>query len=323
MKEKFILLLLLIFLFLSFYFQKKIAINAKILLFISEQFPIPIKPLGLITSEPVHEKIELESKNGKIVADLFLPRSSEQKPAVIIAMGVKTAEKDEPIILSLGDTLARLGYVAFWPRLEKLDKQEALPEEPETFVKSFEYLGSLRKVNDKRISFVGFSVGSSIAMVSSEDKRIADKVRSLVFFGGYYDIFDYLKSLESKTSEINGRTISWKPNEGTNHINEILKNLGIKSIEEALNSPLLNKYNPSENIEALKAKNFILHDKNDSYVHYFEGEKLNKELEGKIEKEFLIVDLFEHVQPKKLLTLKTLGELSKLYGFLYKVLEYL
>ena len=38
---------------------------------------------------------------------------------------------------------------------------------------------------------------------------------------------DYLKSLKSKTSEIDGRTISWKPNQGTNHIDEILKNLGI------------------------------------------------------------------------------------------------
>jgi len=322
MKDKISLLFILISFFSIFFFQKQILINTKILLFISEQFPIPLKPLGLVTSSPIHKEIEFDSKNGKIVADLFVP-SGEQKPAVILAMGVKTAEKDKPLLISLGKTLARLNYIVLWPRLEKLDKQEAYPEEPETFIKSFEYLENLKEVNKERVSFAGFSVGSSIALTAAEDKRIAEKTRSLVFFGGYYDIFDYLKSLESKTSKINGKTTSWKPNEGTNHINEILQNLGISSIESALKSPELKKYNPSEDLENFKAKIFILHDKNDSYVHYFEGEKLNKSLEGKVEKEFLIVDLFEHVQPKKLLTIETFGELKKLYGFLYKVLDYL
>lgn len=323
MKEKIFLLFIGIFLLLSFYYQKQIAINSKILLFISEQFPIPIKPLGLLTPEPKHQTVELESDNGKVVADLFIPKTGEQKPAVILAMGVRTQEKDKPLIYSLGNTLARLGYVVFWPRLEKLDKQEALPEEPETFVKSFEYLEGLSEVNKERISFTGFSVGSSIALVAAENPRISSNVRSIVFFGGYYDIFDYLNSLKTKSSKINEEVVTWQPNEGTNHINEILKNLGINSIEQAMASSRLQNYNPAPNLDKLEAKVFILHDKNDSYVHYFESEKLNKKLEGKVEKEFLIVDLFEHVQPRKLLTFETFGELTKLYGFLYKVLGYL
>jgi len=200
--------------------QRPIQIHAKALLLLSQEFPqIPLKPLPRLTNPSVHEHLELESPHGKVVADLFLPtprfgqeRASAQ-PAVILAMGVRTQAKDRPLLLGFAETLSRLGYVVIWPRHETLDREEALPESPETFVAAFRHLQERNEVARDRISIVSFSVGASLGFVAAADARIADDVRALIFFGGYYDIFDYLVSIVTYGSAFNGQRITWYPDE--------------------------------------------------------------------------------------------------------------
>ncbi|MBI1982454.1 MAG: hypothetical protein HYS68_02645, partial [Candidatus Levybacteria bacterium] len=165
MKIKIFLFLLAGIFVIGVIFSKPLITHVKVILFISEQFPqIPV------------------------VADLITPASEKPKPALILAMGVKTQEKDKVILLNFAQTLARLGYAVFWPRLEILDRGVSSFEDPETFIKSFEYLEAISAVDKNRISFVGFSVGSSIALVAAENPRINEKLHSLVFFGGYYSL---------------------------------------------------------------------------------------------------------------------------------------
>lgn len=333
LKLKALIIILTVITLTTMFFHKAIAANVKTALFISESFPqITFKPLSNITDEPNHSKLELDSKNGKVVADLFTPwerftpPSKKRKPAVIIAMGVKTAKKDEPLILSFAKSLSRLGYVVFWPRLKALDDGISLPESPETFLAAFDYLGKQDFVDSKRISFVGFSVGSSTALVASEDPLISNKVRSIVFFGGFYDIFDYLESLKIKSMVLNGKKVPWIPSSGaTTHVEEILATLNLGNLESVLkNKPEeFKKLSPSENLEDFKASIFILHEKSDSYVPYVESIKLSENLSGSVEKTFLLVNLFEHVQPKKGFSKEILSEFLKLYGFIVNVFRYL
>ena len=330
------IIVLLLGLFLGFLFQKQIITHLKIALFITEIFPqIPVKPLGLLTQIPFRDRMELETKNGKVVGDLFTPIVPGPKSALILAMGVKTSEKDKPILLHFAQTMARLGYITFWPRLEVLDKGESLPEEPETFIESFKYLESLPQTDPERITFVGFSVGSSTAFVAISDPQISDKVYSLVFFGGYFDIFDYLLSLASKSINVNGAKVSWTADEdATNHAKSLLEakkarqvlkifeatsSAGAEQIlkdapEDEVNG--LKRFSPKEKKDQFKAEIFILHEKSDALVPYVESVKLNQALPENINKTFLLVNLFEHVQPKRPINI---GELVKLYGFLYKV----
>lgn len=336
----YVALILLIVLVFGIFFQKQILTHLKIVLFISEEFPqIPLKPLELITSQPIHKKVDLDSTYGKIVGDLFIPRkSAEEKSALIVAMGIKTAEDDKPLILKFSDTLSRLGYVVFWPRQEALDRGESLPEEPETFIKSFEYLTGQDFVKGKKISFMGFSVGSSVAMKAAEDPTINNKVHALIFFGGYFDVFDYYVSLATNTTKLDGQTIAWNPApDALDHAKgllEIREAHQMAKIFEASSSPQaydliqkapkdevdgLKKYNPKEKLADFKANIFILHDKADAYVPYTESIRLNQAL-GNRKKQFLLIDLFEHVQPNRPINI---NELVKLYGFLYKVLSYL
>lgn len=359
-KRKYLLLIFLIILIIVLIFHKQIGTHIKIILFITEEFPqIPIKPLGLITQKPQHNKIELQSINGRIVGDLFIPKGSSKESAVILAMGVKTQEKDKSIVLHFAQTMARLGYVVFWPRLDSLDRGISLPEEPETFIEAFKYLEgnpsthsintqgrtewnrsttSLR-VDKSRITFVGFSVGSSTAFVAISDPKIQDKVHSLVFFGGYFDVFDYLLALATKTITDDGSVIPWEPDkDALNHAKSLLEAKGAKEvlkIFEATSSSQaaqilkdapegeingLKRFSPNQNLDQFKAKIFILHEKSDSLVPYVESVKLNQALLQKKDKVFLLVNLFEHVQPNRPINL---GELVKLYGFLYKVFSQL
>lgn len=329
MKSKASLFLLAIVFALGVIFLKPLITYIKVILFISEQFPqIPIKPLSALTSEPLHSTVQFDSPNGKVVADLIVPAerfdmiSKKQKPALILAMGVKTQTKDKVVLLNFAKTLARLGYVVFWPRLEILDKGVSSFEEPETFIKSFEYLSELDVVDKTHISFVGFSVGSSIALVAAEDARINNNLHSLIFFGGYYNLSDYLAALVNKTG-------AWQPAEGAvSHVLEIAKekkwgkSLNDLRAAQETQSEIFRRLSPSPNLKNFRARIFIIHDKNDLYVPYTESIKLNRSLPSEVEKTFVLIDLFEHVQPKKELSWQIVFELLKLYGFLDQVFYY-
>lgn len=331
---------LLVIAFVGVGFRTQIATHTKALLLVSEEFPqIPVKPLGLITKTPEHKMVSIIN-GSEVVGDLFLPKKLPA-PALILAMGVRTQEKDKPIILHFAQTMTRLGYVVLWPRLKTLDRGVPSFEEPETFIAAFEYLEKQNAVDPKKISFIGFSVGSSIAMAAAEDPKISDRVYGLVFFGGYYNAFDYITSLATKTTVFDGKEASWLPADGAvNHLEEIFEQNKAEAVKvfeaksrgetveflSALSQDellFLRKLSPSENMQNFKARIFILHDKGDSYVPYTESIKLSKALPKDREQTFLLSNLFEHVQPQKGLSPKIAGEILKVYGFLYKVLSFL
>ncbi len=315
-------------LIIFFIFLKPLTAGTKVLMLLSEEFPqIPVKPLQILSNQPKHEQIKF---GDGIVADLYLPNNLTAKPTLIIATGVRINEKDKPVLLGFADTLARLGYVVMWPRLESLDQEKIKFEQPQTFIDSFRYLQQRSEVDKDRISFVGFSVGASLAMVAAENPSINNQTRSLIFFGGYYNIIDYLSSLATKTIEINGQKIPWDAHpDGIKHADGVLGKEGLKleqfannNIPESSKSALL-RFSPDQQIANYKAPIFILHEKGDTYVPYTESVKLKQALEGKVPIVYRQVNLFEHVQPKKGFSPEILGEFAGLFGFLYKVFLYL
>lgn len=323
--------------------------HLKVLFLVAQEFPqIPVKPLSFLTAPPTRRQIRLDAPHGAVVADVFLPNqlvgevAAGSRPAVVIAMGVKTAERDRPLLLHLGDTLSRLGYVAVWPRSEVLDQGVSTFEEPETFVRAVLYAAQLPQVDPRRISFAGFSIGSSIALVASTDPRVTDHVRAIIFFGGYYDAFEYLLSLATGTVQLDGALTPWSPAEGAvNHAREILQTWNAAGLLRVLEASTrdeaqralaaapaeqraaLEKLNPATRIDRLRARVFIMHDKSDPYVHYSESVKLARALEPRGAATFLLADLFEHVQPRRDVSPDLLREFARLYGFLYEVLAHL
>lgn len=326
---------------LSFYPLKT---HLKAFFLISQEFPeFPIKPLGLISREPEHSRVELESQNGKIIADFFVPSSPHKnpRPAVVLALGVYAVEENRKAILNFAQTFSRLGYIVFWPRLENLENGIVAHEEPETFIQSLLYLESLDSVDKEKISFLGFSVGSSLALIAAQDPRISENLHSLVFFGGYYDVFDYLTSVATETAVIDNKEVAWKPSDWVKqHVQDILDSKNAQGLaqllevssREAVISELkeipeveldgLKKLDPAKNIERVEARVFIIHDRADFYVHYSESVKLARALGKESSPDFLLVNLFEHVRPENFSS-QDLNELLKLYSFLHRVLAYI
>jgi hypothetical protein len=191
-------------------------LHVKATLLLLQALPqVPVKPLTVLSNAPVHQRIELASPHGPIVADLFrpVPRfgtiQPHTKPALVLALGVRTKPRDRTLVLSFAQTMSRLGYVVLWPRLQALDRGMPLLESPETFVLGMRYLKGVDLVDHHRITIFGFSVGASLALVAATNQQIAKEVHALVFFGGYYDIFSYLTSLATQTSSIDGKTVAW------------------------------------------------------------------------------------------------------------------
>lgn len=326
MGSKIALLLALIILFIFF---RHAQAGVKVFLLLSEEFPqIPIKPLHFLTNEPQHEVVYF---GDGIAADLFLPNHLTPRPALIIAMGVRTNEKDKPTLLGFADTLSRLGYVVMWPRLQALEAEQVKFENPKTFIQAFHYLEKRKEVNKNSISFAGFSVGSSLAMVAGEDFSINKKLHSLIFFGGYFNILDYFYSLATQTMTVDAQKIPWQPHEdGLNHAKGILEKEGL-SLERFRDEKLddrsvqkLLRFSPDQEIDRYKAPIFILHEKADSFVPYVESIKLKDTLSGRVPLEFHLASVFEHVQPGgQALNFQFLQELVGLFGFLHKMFMYL
>ncbi|HZT06421.1 MAG TPA: alpha/beta hydrolase [Chloroflexota bacterium] len=320
----------------------RLASHARTLLLFAEMFPqVPIKPLRFLTRAPIHRSIRLADPPEGIVADLYLPRGGfhgvcpRAVPAVILCTGLKTQQRDRENLAHLAATLARLGYVAMWPRLEILDRGQSVLERPSTFVRAHQYLASVEQVDPGRISFVGFSVGSSVAFAAATDPKIADRVRALLFFGGYYDLPEYLLAVATGTTVCDGNILTWHADDGAvAHVRSILEQqsaphllraLSTRTREEALSEidaappeelAPFRSANPADRVAKLKARIFILHDEGDHYVPYTESVALDRALGARPGKEFLITHLFEHTLPRAALARAATADVARLLAFL-------
>lgn len=358
-----------VLLIFGFLLVKPIKVTLSTLLFLPQVFPqIPVKPLGWFTSEPATENIEFFSNSKKVTGIIWRPNDSKTHPVLILAMGVRTAEKDKPVMANFAKALARIGFVVSFVNRQDLQNLKVRIEEKETFISAFEHLSSLPYVDKNKITFVGISVGSSIALKAAQDQQIANKVKALIFFGGYLDAVDYLASLITKTVVWQGKEFSWQPHEHVfNHFKEVVVSLAEKEEQEILSQILLEAkpidpenfvkissqgqftlklfevgkrgeffkiweqapervklkledISPKLGIANVKTKLFILHDRGDRNVPYFESRKLAAALPKNFKRTQLELSLFEHVQPRQGFSWQMLPELLKLYLFIWQIM---
>ena len=334
---------------LGIVFRGPLVAYGKSALLISEVFPaIGVKPLAAVTEAPRYSEVTFASERGSVVADLFLPvprfgtTGLKSAPSLILCLGVRVQQLDRPVLLNLAQALARLGFVVIWPRSESLNRGVPSIEEPATFLAGYRYLEGLEIVDPTRISFVGFSVGSSIAFITAADDDIADRVRSVVFFGGYFDIFDYVTSLVTRTASCGDRVIPWQASPAAvEHMKEIFEEKRSPSLMRVFDATSreeadailraapqadiadLRKLDPRERVDRFRSRIFILHDEGDSLIPYCDAVTLKESLPPRVESTYLLLHVFEHVTPTKAISPETLADFARLYQFLAAVLEYM
>jgi hypothetical protein len=330
-------------------FPRPLVAHLKAILLLAQELPqSPVKPLSVLTTPPVHVQRRMQSTYGPVVADVFLPTlrfgtaGPGSRPAIVLAMGVKTSDHDRPILLHLADTLARLGFVVLWPRSEALDRGEALPEEPATFVAGVRLLGDVELVDPERISLLGFSVGASSALIAASDPAVADAVHAVISFGGYHEVLGYVVSLASRTMVVDDQTVPWQPEvDAIGHMRLILEAkeaTGVLRVFDAATrdeaeqlmrlAPTgelaeLRRFSPAERLDNVRARVFVLHDRGDRFVPYIESVSLHDALPTGRADAFLLTSIFEHAQFKEGVSWGLVADLASLYAFVVRAVDYL
>jgi fermentation-respiration switch protein FrsA (DUF1100 family) len=312
--------------------------EAKTILFATSMLELaPVKLLSHITPAPDRQTVHLplsysidslRDGEGPVVADLTLPRTRGPHPAILVAIAVLGNDQSRTVLYEFFDTLGRLGYVVLWPRQEALERGEIMIETPRTFLRGFEYLERHADVDPNRISILGFSAGASLALIAAEDPAINDRLDSLVFFGGYYQIESFLSSVALRQAVIDGQPQPWTPDEWIVwYVSQLLEQEGL-TLDQFRDWPpgkrvaQLDRYSPDRRIDSFHARLFIVHDRNDHLVPYAESLALRDALGDRTPVAFLLSDLFEHVTvetTREPSVFKLFRDLFRLHDFLLRV----
>ena len=299
--------------------QGRVAVRTA--LFLPQVLPaLPLRPQQWLTPDPVRRAVEFPLSDGRRgSADLYLPAGSGKHSAVLFFMGVVPPDRDEKRIVRFAEGLARTGMVVMIPWLDSQRLGVVAPQDVDGLVRAFQYMSALETVDAERAGMGGICTGASLAMVAAQDPRIADDVKFINSFAGYYDALDLFKAIGGRSRFYEGATAPWEPDRLTlrlfvDHlVSSIRSETDRALLDRALKSPetmdprlsseatavyklakgvppdevdsLMDKLppnaletlrliSPSTNIDRLKARVLIMHDRADRLVPSEESRRL-------------------------------------------------
>ena len=192
--------------------QGRVAVRTA--LFLPQVLPaLPLRPQQWLTPDPVRRAVEFPLSDGRRgSADLYLPAGSGKHSAVLFFMGVVPPDRDEKRIVRFAEGLARTGMVVMIPWLDSQRLGVVAPQDVDGLVRAFQYMSALETVDAERAGMGGICTGASLAMVAAQDPRIADDVKFINSFAGYYDARDLFKAIGGRSRFYDGGVAPWKPN---------------------------------------------------------------------------------------------------------------
>jgi hypothetical protein len=216
----------------------------------------------------------------------------------------------------------------------------SLPEEPATIETAVRYLHAVPEVDRTRISLVGISIGASMALVAASADSIANDVHAVIFFGGFYEIEEYLLSLATGTMVVEAAPVAWDAHpDAIGDMRQILEakdatwmlsifDAGSRAEAERLLRVApdrelmdLHRYSPAAHARETGARLFVLHDRGDRFVPHVESIRLQRAWPGRVEA-FLLSNVFQHAQFKQGSNLEFVADLAALYNFVTRAFGY-
>jgi dienelactone hydrolase len=180
--------------------------------FLPEIFPdAPIKPLRWVTSSSSVERSSLGYSQGTAHLEVYVPTASGPHGAVLLMLGARPIDQDDPVVTGFADGLSRLGVVVMVPASDGLAAGRIAPDEIDLLVNEFLLLRGRTDVDPDRVGFIGLSVGASLALVAAADERIRDKVKFVNAFGGYFDAHDLFVAIAARSLSYAGEAAAWEP----------------------------------------------------------------------------------------------------------------
>jgi acetyl esterase/lipase len=97
------------------------------------------------------------------------------------------------------------------PDLLSYARLRLVPDDVEVLAQAFEFLAGHESVDPRRVGFVGFSVGGSLAFVAAAESRIAADVRFVALIGPYSDLGRVIMEVTTTTYFRDGERIRFRP----------------------------------------------------------------------------------------------------------------
>lgn len=183
-------------------------------LLVPQLFPdAPVRPLEWVTRTPIRREVAIPRLGATAPGDLYAPGEGRHG-AIILVLGVNPLDRRDPLVVRLGEGLARLGLVALVPESPELTAGRLVPEEVDALVEAFQFLQAQPEVDPTRVGFAGLCVGATLVALAATDPRIADEVALLHLFGPYYSGRELVRAvLSEKQVDATGSYVPWTPSQ--------------------------------------------------------------------------------------------------------------
>ncbi len=173
----------------------------------------PNNPYEWATEAPVRERVQysgvVDGRAVEFQADVYSPGGDGRHGAVVGVVGALQQGVDDPRLIRLAEGVARLGVVMMLPEMDDLVEDRLVPEEIDEVTLAFQKLRERENVDPDKVAIVGFSVGAGPALIAASHESISDQIEFVGSLGGYYDIFDLIASISTKTLIDDGVQRPW------------------------------------------------------------------------------------------------------------------
>jgi pimeloyl-ACP methyl ester carboxylesterase len=185
-----------------------------LLLFLSMAWPASqVTPLVLASGPPVVERVAFPSPSGRtILADIYRPAGARLvRPSMFITSPAGRGGLENPVVQRLGDSMARLGYVAMaaFPEGERIPY--ASPDDIDDAEAALRYFRGLSDADPKRSIGLAVSYGSGPLLLAAERMPPQQRPERLLVLGGYADLREIIRFGTTATYRYGDVTGSLEP----------------------------------------------------------------------------------------------------------------
>ena len=223
-------------------------------LFVSQVLELPVRPQAWFTDEPFRHEAHYPSSRGASAAHVYRLPDGEPRAAVVLSLGVTAEGLEDPLVVNLGNALARAGIVVMFDWSPDMGQGYQLdPNEPDNLVSAFLYLEGQEYVDRERVALGGFCVGASVALVAAAAPRIRDRVYLVNAFGPYFDARGLVLQAASRSVVYESERTPWEPSPLTMRVmaNELIETLDHAGDAALLKHRYANGY-PDHHTEGLE-----------------------------------------------------------------------
>jgi len=140
------------------------------------------------TPAPVRQTVRYRIEGRRYTGDLYLVPDAP-RAGIVLVPGVVPAGKDDPRLVALAHTLARLRFAVLVPDLPGLRELKVRSSDVREVADAFAYLLSREDlVPDGRAGIAGFSYGAGPVLLAGLEPDIRERVSFILALGGYHDL---------------------------------------------------------------------------------------------------------------------------------------